>query len=524
MPIRRLAGDFRSLWAVEACLLPTVSRLFADRRFHASLLAMMALFALFAKLHQGDLAGYDAAVYAHEGKQMLATGRWETVYLNGQPDFDKPPMFVWLEAASMWIFGVSDFAARFPSALLGFGTILLVFALARRLSDSYWLPIWAMLILMTTQTFMRFGMRAMTDAPFAFFFTLGLLLYLKGIEQARWFPGFGLALGAAILMRSFLGLIPLGIALAHMAMSGRMALLRSKCFLAGVALAIGIPLWWFIFQYRIFGDLFLARHFSFTYDNLPLTNGKRLWQFGAGLVQYPRMLLETYWPWFPLMAVGLSVQVRKMIRERDSTGSLLVLWIVGVLLPFSFAEFKWLRYILPVFPAFAILAASTLDAWLSPRYRAGFLKAAYLILFLAMAAMWVNPKYRDRPEEMRRLAPLAESATRPDQKIQLYTERRPRDAHLFQVIWYANRQCELRENFNAVLGQLEGAPGTAAAITDKEIFHAVIGRNAAAHPGIRVLGETERFVCWTSSAPALRAEAEGAPKSTASQGGPNGTF
>ena len=98
----------------------SLSGLFEDRRFHACLIAAMALPVLFARLHQGDLGGYDSAVYAHEGKQMLATGEWWTVYLNGQPDFDKPPMFVWLEAISMAVFGVSDFAARFPSALLGF--------------------------------------------------------------------------------------------------------------------------------------------------------------------------------------------------------------------------------------------------------------------------------------------------------------------------------------------------------------------------------------------------------------------
>ncbi len=94
----------------------SLSELFADRRFHFWLIAAMAVLVLFSKLHIGDLGGYDDAVYAHEGKQMLSTGQWWSVYLNGQLDFDKPPLFVWLEAISMWIFGVTDFAARFPSA------------------------------------------------------------------------------------------------------------------------------------------------------------------------------------------------------------------------------------------------------------------------------------------------------------------------------------------------------------------------------------------------------------------------
>jgi Dolichyl-phosphate-mannose-protein mannosyltransferase len=440
---------------------------------------------------------------------MLNTGQWWTVYLNGQPDFDKPPMFVWLEALSMGALGVSDFAARFPSALLGFGTILLIFFLARELSDSYWMPVWAMMALLTTQTFMRFAMRAMTDVPFTFFFVLALLLYLKGLRNPRLLPGFGLAIGAAVLMRSFLGLIPLGIVLAHLAATNRLALLRSRHFLTGLLFALGLPLLWFLSQYQRFGSRFLALHFSFTYDNLPLTNGKRAGRFGAGLLEYPRLLLNAYWPWLPLMAIGFAAQAKKMVRERDAAASLLVIWVPAVVVPFSFAEFKWLRYIMAAFPAFALLAAFTLDGWLPAARRARFLQAAYAVLLLTMAAMWFNPKYRVRPEEIRNLAPIAESATHPEQKILLYTEQPPRDAHLFQLIWYANRRCDLLDDFNEVVARLERTPD-AAAITDKQAFERAGCTNDR---NIRVLGETERFICWTRAEPVKGAGAQNAPRS-----------
>ena len=526
MSTHRLIGGLRSLYADDETWSPALSQLFEDRRFHCCLLGFMSLLVLFSKLHLGDLGGYDSAVYAHEGKQMLATGQWWSVYLNGQPDFDKPPMFVWFEALSMWVFGVSDFAARFPSALLGLGSVLLVYFLVRELSDSYWLPIWAMMILLTTHTFMRFAMRAMTDVPFTFFFSLAILFYLKSLKRNHHFIWCGLALSFAILMRSFLGLIPLGIVLAHLAVTGRLSLPRSKYFLTGLLLAIGLPLLWFLSQYQIFGGRFLAMHFSFTYDNLPFTNGKRAGQLGAGLSQYPRLLLGAYWPWLPLMVIGLARQVKKMVRERDSTASLLVIWVAAVIIPFSFVEFKWLRYIMPVFPAFAILAAITLNAWITAHRRESFLKAAYVVLLLTMAGMWINPKYRDRPEEMRRLAPIAESATRPEQKILLYTEREPRDAYLFQIIWYANRNCELLDDFNEAVARLKLNPG-AAAITDKEVFRASIVAGSAADPSVKVLGETEGFVCWTvinSSEKAEEVKARNGAKLEVQSGGKHEKF
>ncbi len=323
---------------------------FENRQCHFWLLALLAMLVLFPKLHIGDLGGYDAAVYAHEGKQMLSSGQWWTVTLNGQPDFDKPPLFVWLEALSMALFGVSDFAARFPAALLGFGTLLLVYLVARELSDSYWLPVWAMLILLSTQFFMRFAMRAMTDVPFAFFFTLALLFYLKGLRRQSYFVWCGLAISLAVLLRSFLGWIPLGIIIAHLVVNRRLGLLGNKSLQLGLLLAIGLPLCWFGAEYWLHGARFLTMHLSFTVENLPLTQGKRAEQFFAGLLKYPILLGKTYWPWLPFLLAGLWLQIKQWRRTKDPASSFLLLWVLGVIIPFSIAGHKWLRYLMPIFP------------------------------------------------------------------------------------------------------------------------------------------------------------------------------
>ncbi len=477
----------------------SLSELFSDRRFHFWLIAAMSALVFFSKLHIGDLGGYDDAVYAHEGKQMLVTGQWWSVCLNGQFDFDKPPMFVWLEAISMWVFGFTDFAARFPSALLGFGTILLVYFIACELSDSYRLPIWSMLVLLCTQEFVRFSMRAMTDAPFTFFFALTIFAYLKGLKRSGYFLLMGSALAAAILTRSILGIIPLAVVLAHLTLTRQTARLFSGSFVAGLAIAICLPMIWFVSQYRLHGAEFLAKHFSFTVENLPLTNGKNAEQFQSSLFQYPILLLQSYWPWLPLMILGLWSQIRKLFRETDSTAILLLVWVLAVIVPFSLVHYKWLRYILPVFPAFSILAALPICQWLEWKQKRAFpslqLKAFYALLGLLMLAMAINPKYRDRPEELRRLAPFAEAATSPEHRILLYTERTPRDAHLYQLIWYANRNCELLDVSDEVFARLESQPKTAV-IMDRESFNSSTSKIES---GIQVLAETERFVCWTIS-------------------------
>src|SRR5262249_50160788 len=205
-----------------------------------------------------------------------------------------------------------------------------------------------------------------TDVPFTFFFESALLFYLIGLRRNKSLILCGLAIGSAVLTRSFLGLIPLGVILAHSMVNERVYLLRSKYFLVGTLLAVGLPLVWFVSQYQMYGGKFLALHFSFTFDNLPLTNGKRANQLGAGLFRYPLFLIKAYWPWLPLMVVGMWAQTKKALKGRDSTGSLLAIWVLALIVPFSLAEFKWLRYLLPAFPAFAILSAITLNDWVAP--------------------------------------------------------------------------------------------------------------------------------------------------------------
>ena len=102
----------------------------------------------------------------------------------------------------------------------------------------------------------------------------------------------------------------------------------------------------------------------------------------------------------------------------------------------------------------------------------------------------------------RRLAPIAEAATSPERRILLYTERAPRDAHLFQIIWYANRYCELLAGADEAIARLKSDP-KAALIMDKEIFQ----KSVSGDPGVKLLGETEGFVCLAKSSQLQAVEA-----------------
>ena len=77
----------------------------------------------------------DEGRYAEIPREMLERGDLITPTLNYVKYFEKPPLLYWLNAASIKLFGQTEFAARFPSALCGLLTILITYTIARRLYD-----------------------------------------------------------------------------------------------------------------------------------------------------------------------------------------------------------------------------------------------------------------------------------------------------------------------------------------------------------------------------------------------------
>ncbi|TMA41839.1 MAG: hypothetical protein E6J83_12390, partial [Deltaproteobacteria bacterium] len=81
-------------------------------------LAALATALLAGRLAGGDLVG-DPVIYAALAKAMLRRGDWGTLYLGGQPFFEKPPLVVWLTALSFGTFGVATWSARLVGAVPG---------------------------------------------------------------------------------------------------------------------------------------------------------------------------------------------------------------------------------------------------------------------------------------------------------------------------------------------------------------------------------------------------------------------
>jgi 4-amino-4-deoxy-L-arabinose transferase-like glycosyltransferase len=467
-----------------------LNRWFASPVHHMAILLIMASFLLIPNLNLGDLSAYDDAFYAHVGKQMLITGDWWNLRFNGQPHFNYPPLFLWMEAASMKILGCTDFAAKFPSALSALFTIGLVFLIAREFAAGFWFPVFSAWILMLTPYYMKYSTHAMTDSPFTFLVALSLYLYLKSFKSPAAFLGSGAAMGLALMTRTVLGLIPLLVMAGHIVLTGRLRLLRSAWLWAGILLAMLLPGSWFFTQYLIHGSEFLIRHFAFIFSKAggsAAGAGGPAWHWLYG---YPLRMVQSYWPWIPLVLGGLIVQSRKLWQRRDDLSAFLVVWSAAVLIPFSLAEVKSIRYIMAVFPAFSMLAALAALKWLPPlkeKYRLPVY--ACLCAMVIMIALFPTPRHR--AEDMQVLGPVAREHSDPSRRLILYAFGKPDQGPLVQLLWYSDRFCDL-ETDQAKLYEALQATVENVLIMDKTIYRQL---PVEYKERLLLLRESPLFVC-----------------------------
>ncbi len=449
-------------------------------RTHVLLVASITGILLLSSLYRGGLGGYDDALYAHEAKEIILHGDWWSVHFNGALNFGIPPMFLWLDAVSMSWLGTSDFAAKLPSALAGIGAVVALYLLAVELTGDSWFGIFSMLVLATTQPFLKYSTHAMTDVPFTFLFTLSLLFYLKGLRRPQYLLLAGLPIALAILTRSVIGLLPLAIVALHLILIQRRRLLWSPQAIGGFLIAISLPLVWTGSQYRLHGAEFLRGHLSFISSKVSSSGS---WTPALHTWPYVKELLKYYWPWLPVFIAGLVLEI-----HARRTKWLAPLWLVVAILPLTQAETTYGRYLMPAFPAMAMLGAVALDRWIAPPRRDLFFRGACtLLLGAAVYTILFTPP--ERGAGIRTLAPLAEKYSQPGRRLLLYANGEPRFDYQNQLLWYTTRYVDLITDLSEL--RQKSTPGVVGVI-DRVSFARLLG---ASNP-IQVLAQSESFVCY----------------------------
>ncbi|HKU87032.1 MAG TPA: glycosyltransferase family 39 protein [Casimicrobiaceae bacterium] len=353
------------------------------------LLAILAAIAWFANLDVRKLQHPDEGRYAEIAREMIASGDWITPRLNGIKYFEKPPLQYWLTAASFEAFELDEWTARLPSALAGFLTILVV-AYAGAIVASPAIGAYAATAL--AGFVWPFGISHMVtlDALLTFWLALALGAFLvaqhhraDARRQRAWMLVAWAATAGGVMTKGLVAIvIPFCTLVIHSLVTGdrrpwsRLALGR------GLALFLLLSAPWFLIvsarnpEFARF--FFIHEHF----ERFLTTEHRRI---GA------------WWYFLPLLAIGLLPWtgvflwgIRQNWRSESGTPAFAwkrfcLIWCAFILVFFSVSGSKLPSYILPIFPAAALVLGATLD-----RMRLRTLAAFAALIATTTSLLWLG--------------------------------------------------------------------------------------------------------------------------------------
>lgn len=149
------------------------------------------------------LFDWDEINFAECAREMIVSKNYLQMQIDYQPFFEKPPLFIWLQVLSMKVFGINEFAARFPNAIAGLLTFAVLYRIGLRLQNARFAAIWVLLYASTWLCHFYFK-SGIIDPIFNLFIFLALYqVFLLKIRAEKWGHaiGAGIFLGLAILTK-----------------------------------------------------------------------------------------------------------------------------------------------------------------------------------------------------------------------------------------------------------------------------------------------------------------------------------
>jgi 4-amino-4-deoxy-L-arabinose transferase-like glycosyltransferase len=334
------------------------------------LVSLLILLVWFGTLDMRHLLRSDEGRYAEIAREMFATGDWVTIRYHELKYFEKPPFHLWMTALAYTVFGVGDWQARLCVALSGMLGIGVSMLAAARWYGSR-VAMLTGLVLVSAPMWNVAGHFNSLDMTLsgAMACVLACMLLAQHPDatpaaRRNWMLACWAAMGVAVLVKGLVGLALPGLVLVVYTLATRdWRLWRRLHLLAGIAIMLAVTVPWFVLVSQRNPEFphffFIHEHWQRYTSNVHHREGS-VWYFVP-------LLLAGFLPW-----LGLAPQMWQAVRERAGVARgnlprpfqpalLAGLWAVAIFVFFSLSGSKLPGYILPIFPALALLAAVALD-------------------------------------------------------------------------------------------------------------------------------------------------------------------
>lgn len=347
-------------------------------------LIILSVLAFVPTLGAVHLFDWDEINFAETAREMMVTGDYYHVQINFSPFWEKPPLFFWLQSASMHLFGVNEFGARFPNALAGIITVSIIYFLGKKEKDERFGLIWAFLYLcaLLPQVYFR---SAIIDPIFNLFIFLSAYYLFNALSKAEKKNKnaliSGLFCGLAVLTKGPVGLLLVVLTFIVYVLIKKFKVLPTlKQVGIFAAMVFVVSFLWFGIEVINNGPWFLVEFIQYQIDlfSRPVAGHSQPFFYHFVVV---------FFGTFPLSILALPSLVKRK-RETDLERWWTILfWVVLIL--FSIVTTKIVHYSSMTYLPLSFLAATVIYQ-LTWSQMKGYVKVLYLILAALFSIIFIG--------------------------------------------------------------------------------------------------------------------------------------
>ena len=344
---------------------PIITPLVSTRNIRI-IVILSALVVLLPSLGAVRLFDWDEINFAESAREMIVTGNYLQVQVDYRPFYEKPPLFIWMQALSMQVFGINEFGARFPNVVIAITTLLIALSIGTRLHSRRMGVLW--MIGYAGSVLPHFYMRSgIIDPAFNLFIFLAIWWIYRSVQEPstlRWPLAAGLATGLAVLTKGpvGLGLVGLTSIVAWVVTHRKRQRFPLSTLLIVLVVSIAIPSLWIGAEYLTHGPTFMRENLAYQWRLL--TTGEaghaQPWYYHLVVVAigcFPASIF--FWQ-------GARTTQHDEQHQRDMQQWMIVLFCV-VMVVFSAVTTKIIHYSSMCYLPLTYLAARALEQFVSGR-------------------------------------------------------------------------------------------------------------------------------------------------------------
>lgn len=345
------------------------------------------------------LFDWDEINFAEISREMIVSGNYSQIQIGFEPFWEKPPLFFWIQSLCMRIFGVNEFAARLPNALIGIAVIQYLFYLGKNWMNERFGWWWALAYFgsLLPHLYFRSGI---LDPMF------NTLIFLGAVQLFK--PSFtklrprniqagilaGLFLGAAVLVKGPVAVLVIGLVwlVGFFVIPRKNWLPLSTIFFATLFGLITLGSW-FLVEFLNNGSWFLEQFIQY---QIHLFSAEGAGHGGFPFYHFVVLLFGCFpMSWFALQSFWKSTSIRSGVMDSHIFRKWMIILLAVVVILFSAVQSKIVHYSSLAYFPLSFLAAYTLyQIELGKKLKAflswGLLINAIILALAALALPWLG--------------------------------------------------------------------------------------------------------------------------------------